>query len=535
MVTDLSLDRSDDPRIRLNFNITMMDLRCDWAVIDVVSVLGTDQNVTAHVTKWNVNADGIRQGYKGRNRNQKDIDLFDESVTETIEELHANGEDAISLDPDTLEYYKKEHDYVFVDFYASWCSHCRDLAPTWETLAEVMVDAGVQHQKNHLEDYSEQDFEAAEKVTMPVVITKIDCVDHQTLCNLEERIAAYPTLRLFVDGERWQGGDYQGHRTVIEMVEWLYHVEEQHKELLSDEEGRGEQVRTLHKAHEGTSSTAILDGTILIDRQDKKRKDTTRTPCSLKPSHSFAFHLPSSIYLTCYILTLLYNITSIGARGRLHEDAQNEATRRWHDRALTNKRRLFHEWKDEEHPGCQLQGHLLLDRTPGNFHILARSNRHDLSPHMTNVSHQIHSLSIGDPMAQIRIESGQVTVPPEVANKISPMDGNTYITEALHESYHHYLKIVSTRVDGLKIGRRDLRVYQILPNSQLALYRTDMVPEAKFSYDLSPIAVSYRKSKVHWYDYCTSIMAIIGGVFTIVGMIESSIYSTVNAARSSRR
>jgi thiol-disulfide isomerase/thioredoxin len=218
MVTDLALDRSDDPRIRLNFNITMMDLRCDWAVIDVVSVLGTDQNVTAHVTKWNVDANGIRQGYKGRNRNQKDIDLFDESVTETLEELHENGEDAISLDPETLEYYKKEYDYVFVDFYASWCSHCRDLAPTWETLAEVMVDAGVEHQKNHPDDYSEEDYEAAEKVKAPVIVAKIDCVDHQALCNRQEMIAAYPTLRLFVDGKAWRGGDYKGHRTIIEMV-----------------------------------------------------------------------------------------------------------------------------------------------------------------------------------------------------------------------------------------------------------------------------------------------------------------------------
>ena len=40
--------------IRLNFNITMTDLSCDFAVIDVVSVLGTDQNVTAHITKWNI-------------------------------------------------------------------------------------------------------------------------------------------------------------------------------------------------------------------------------------------------------------------------------------------------------------------------------------------------------------------------------------------------------------------------------------------------------------------------------------------------
>lgn len=252
MVTDLALDRSDDPRIRLNFNITMMDLRCDWAVIDVVSVLGTDQNVTAHVTKWNVNADGIRQGYKGRNRNQQDIDLFDVTVTETLEELHENGEDAVSLDPETLEYYKQEHDYVFVDFYASWCSHCRALAPTWETLAEVMVDAGVEHQKQHPEDYTEEDYEAAEKVQMPVIIAKVDCVDHQELCNQQERIAAYPTLRLFVDGKPWQGGDYKGHRTIIEMVEWLYHVEEQHKELMGEDGERGDQVRTLHKAHEGT-------------------------------------------------------------------------------------------------------------------------------------------------------------------------------------------------------------------------------------------------------------------------------------------
>lgn len=139
METYLTMDVSgEDKRIRLNFNITMMDLKCDWAVIDVVSVLGHDQNVTAHVTKWNMDGNGIRKGYRGRNRNQKDIDLFDKTVTETLEELLENGEDAIHLTEESLALYKQEHDYLFVDFYASWCSHCRDLAPTWETLAEVV-------------------------------------------------------------------------------------------------------------------------------------------------------------------------------------------------------------------------------------------------------------------------------------------------------------------------------------------------------------------------------------------------------------
>lgn len=120
LVSQLALDASDDPRIRLNFNITMLDLRCDFAVVDVVSVLGTDQNVTAHVTKWDIDADGVRRTYKGRNRNQKDLQLFDTTIEESIEELHANGEDAVPLNAETLEFAKNENDFLFVDFFARY-------------------------------------------------------------------------------------------------------------------------------------------------------------------------------------------------------------------------------------------------------------------------------------------------------------------------------------------------------------------------------------------------------------------------------
>ena len=85
--------------------------------------------------------------------------------------------------------------------------------------------------------------------------------------------------------------------------------------------------------------------------------------------------------------------------------------------------------------------------------------------------------------------------------------------------------MITTNVDGLKVGRRDIKAYQILHNSQLSFYRNDIVPEAKFSYDLSPISVTYRSKSRHWYDYLTSVMAIIGGTFTIVGMLESSVYA----------
>jgi hypothetical protein len=198
------------------------------------------------------------------------------------------------------------------------------------------------------------------------------------------------------------------------------------------------------------------------------------------------------------------------------------------------QKRLHHEWIDEEHPGCQLSGHLLLDRVPGNFHIQARSSHHDLASHMTNVSHIIHSLYFGDPMAQIKIQKGEANVPQGVAKKINPMDGNIYPTHDMHEAYHHYLKVISTNVDGFRVGNRNLRVYQVVENSQLTFYRNDTIQEAKFIFDLSPISVSYRSTSREWYEYATSIMAILGGVFTVVGMMESTVYRAVLQARRPR-
>ena len=63
---------------------------------------------------------GVRQRYQGRNRAQHDIELFDPTVGHTLEELHEEGIDAVSLTPETLEYARHTQEYLFVDFYASW-------------------------------------------------------------------------------------------------------------------------------------------------------------------------------------------------------------------------------------------------------------------------------------------------------------------------------------------------------------------------------------------------------------------------------
>lgn len=507
---DLMIDQKEntgDTKLRLNFNITMLDLRCEWLVVDSVSALrieknalSTEQNITAHVTKWDLDEDGVRSTFRGRNRNQKDIDLYDETVTESIEELHKDGEDAMPLDRESLAWALDTFDYLFVDFFASWCSHCRDLAPTWEMLAEVMGD---HHQKtrglnsknetktekmdknNMKNDNDEDDDDSVvdddrvdsitkDKNFKQVQIAKVDCVENDDVCN-KQRIMAYPTLRLFVDGEPWRNlfqkkqgqsmnkpsslSDYSGHRTVLEMVEWLHFVEQQ----VQDDES----ARTLHVAHEA-------------------------------------------------------------ARARLSETAQSEEERKWKDAAIQKKKRHHHDvssMKESEHPGCNVAGHLLVDRSPGNFHILARSKHHDLIPEMTNVSHMINEFYVGDPTAMHWIKNRRSkNIPTEIEPKITPFDGNVYRAKRLHESYHHYVKLIATKVDGMKVGRRELVAYQMLGNSQLAFYNDSITPEAKFAYDLSPIAVKYSFRSRRWYDYFTSVFAIIGGVFTIVGMLEGIVY-----------
>lgn len=176
--------------------------------------------------------------------------MFDNTVTDTLDELYANGEDAVSLDEETFLYALREQEYLFVDFYASWCSHCRDLAPTWETLAELMTDVAEDLARQH--DYTDEELEHAKKVHIPVMVAKVDCVQHQKLC-MDQNIMAYPTLRLFVDGERWRGGDYRGHRVLVDMADWLQQIEDTHK----TESERGDDPKNVELAHLGTCAIIL--------------------------------------------------------------------------------------------------------------------------------------------------------------------------------------------------------------------------------------------------------------------------------------
>lgn len=171
----------------------------------------------------------------------------------------------------------------------------------------------------------------------------------------------------------------------------------------------------------------------------------------------------------------------------------------------------YNVWDEDEHPGCMIAGKLYMNRAPGRFFIQADGGKagRNLDPRMTNLSHEIHHLSFrsvrkGD-------DGEDEIVPDNFEEAIRPFDGNVYVTSEYQQAYSHYIKLVSTSSQD----------YQVVQNSQLSFYDDDMVPEAKFILDISPIAVRYRLEWRRWYDYVTSLLAIIGGTFTVIGMLDA--------------
>jgi hypothetical protein len=168
---------------------------------------------------------------------------------------------------------------------------------------------------------------------------------------------------------------------------------------------------------------------------------------------------------------------------------------------------------------------ITVNRVPGNFHIEAKSKNHNLNAAMTNLTHSVNHLSFGgmgkNPSRQVKRALKQI---PESLQQFTPLDGKYFPTQEFHKAYHHYIKVVSTHLNIGSSSSSLPTLYQFLEQSQVVSYDELNVPEARFSYDLSPMSVVVEKTGRKWYDYLTSLSAIIGGTFTTLGLIDAVLY-----------
>jgi len=65
----------------------------------------------------------------------------------------------------------------------------------------------------------------------------------------------------------------------------------------------------------------------------------------------------------------------------------------------------------------------------------------------------------------------------------------------------------------------------------VCVLQTDEMPMAKFSFDPSPMQVLVKEQPRPFYHFITTVCAIIGGVFTVAGIADSSIFHVVKMVK----
>ena len=79
-----------------------------------------------------------------------------------------------------------------------------------------------------------------------------------------------------------------------------------------------------------------------------------------------------------------------------------------------------------------------------------------------------------------------------------------------------------------KPSRRDIHLYKYSAHSN-EYQETDEVPSVMIRYDLSPMSVVVTESYKPFYHFVTNACAIIGGVFTVIGLVDSIVHQVVTS------
>ena len=102
----------------------------------------------------------------------------------------------------------------------------------------------------------------------------------------------------------------------------------------------------------------------------------------------------------------------------------------------------------------------------------------------------------------------------------------------------HYLKVVPFQYQFLDGERQHTYLYKANYNEyqprKLEWYEgkadayvdTDLVPNAAFHYDISPVMVVVQEETQSFSSFVTKICAVIGGIYTVVGLLDNVVYQT---------
>ncbi|XP_058092838.1 protein disulfide isomerase-like 5-4 [Magnolia sinica] len=183
--------------------------------------------------------------------------------------------------------------------------------------------------------------------------------------------------------------------------------------------------------------------------------------------------------------------------------------------------------------GCRIEGFVRVKKVPGNLVISAHSGEHSFDASLINVSHVISHFSFGRQLTpKLLTEVKRLT--PYLGENIDQLTGRAYITKHgdanANVTIEHYLQIVKTEV----ISRRHSPVNKLLEyeyTAQSSLAHSPNIPVAKFHFMPSAMQVLVTENQKSFSHFITNVCAIIGGVFTVAGILDSILHNTLRLVK----
>ncbi|GMJ01495.1 PROTEIN DISULFIDE ISOMERASE 12, PDI-like 5-3, ARABIDOPSIS THALIANA PROTEIN DISULFIDE ISOMERASE 12 [Hibiscus trionum] len=179
--------------------------------------------------------------------------------------------------------------------------------------------------------------------------------------------------------------------------------------------------------------------------------------------------------------------------------------------------------------GCRIEGYVRVKKIPGNLVISARSGAHSFDSSLMNMSHVITHLSFGKTISP-QVLSDVKRLIPYLGRSHDKLNGRSFINHRdldANVTIEHYLQVVKTEVVTRIYSRESslLEDYEYTAHSSLS--QSVDIPVAKFHFELSPMQVLIIENPKSFSHFLTNLCAIIGGVFTVAGILDSIFYNTI--------
>eukprot|EP00521_Asterionellopsis_glacialis_P008374 CAMPEP_0195283716 /NCGR_PEP_ID=MMETSP0707-20130614/2170_1 /TAXON_ID=33640 /ORGANISM="Asterionellopsis glacialis, Strain CCMP134" /LENGTH=408 /DNA_ID=CAMNT_0040342935 /DNA_START=157 /DNA_END=1383 /DNA_ORIENTATION=+ len=206
-------------------------------------------------------------------------------------------------------------------------------------------------------------------------------------------------------------------------------------------------------------------------------------------------------------------------------------TKGWH---LRNQKDIIqcqneHSDKEEQGEGCRVVGNVALSTGGGNLHFTPGRDADkeiengDITSFMQFLFSSFETFNVSHTLNRVRFGT-------EYPGVVHQLDGITKTIEDQHGMYQYYFQVVPTlykKLDGTVIQTNQYSVTEHLrhvnPGSNRGL------PGVFFFYEVSALHVEIEETRRGWIKFCTSVCAIVGGVVTVMGMLDQFVYNASNS------